>query len=258
MRQGAPVLWPARAGKHDHAGAAPPTSPRARNDPGQYDDLVDEWWVPRGAFAMLHWLARARARLVPPPTRPGAVLVDIGCGAGLSAPHFQPLGYRHVGLDVTASALALARAHEVAVVRADALQLPLPDAVAEVVVAGEVLEHVSDWERCTAEACRVLRPGGTLVLDTIASTWLARFMAITVAERVPGGAPPGLHDPALFVDRSALIRCCAEHGVSLHLSGLRPCLLDLARWRLGRRAEVAMLPTRSTAVLFQAWGLKRG
>ena len=38
---------------------------RARNNPAQYDDLADVWWDPHGGFAMLHWLAAARARLVP-------------------------------------------------------------------------------------------------------------------------------------------------------------------------------------------------
>jgi len=32
-----------------------------RNDVRQYDDLADQWWADRGAFAMLHWIAAARA-----------------------------------------------------------------------------------------------------------------------------------------------------------------------------------------------------
>ena len=71
-----------------------------RNDLRQYEVLADEWWRPGGAFAMLHWLAAARAALIPPAPRAGAVLVDLGCGAGLLAPHVAPLGYRHVGWDV--------------------------------------------------------------------------------------------------------------------------------------------------------------
>ena len=39
----------------------------------------------------------------------GAVLVDFGCGAGLLAPHVT--GYRHIGIDLTASALAQAAEH---------------------------------------------------------------------------------------------------------------------------------------------------
>ena len=224
-----------------------------RNDPRQYDDLVDEWWAPRGGFAMLHWIAAARARRIPP-AKPGALLVDLACGGGLLAPHVH--GYRHVGIDLSPGALALARQHGVVPLRADVLRLPLSDAVADVVVAGEVLEHVTDLEAAVAEACRVLKPGGTLVLDTIADTWFGRFSSITVGERVPAGPPKRLHDPALYVDRDRLRSLCADRGVELELVGLRPAVTDYIRWLVGRREDVRMLTTRSTAGLFQGWGVK--
>ncbi|WP_156755205.1 methyltransferase domain-containing protein [Actinokineospora pegani] len=231
-------------------------APRARNDPAQYDDLVGQWWLPRGDFAMLHWLARARAALVPPATRAGAVLVDLGCGAGLLAPHLAGKGYRHVGVDITRSALERAAAHGVVAVRADVARVPLADETADVVCAGEILEHVTDHAAAIGEACRVLRPGGLLVLDTIANTRLARLVAIAVAERLPGGPPRGLHDHALFVDRRELVRLCGEHGVRLALRGTRPSAADLARWLTGRQEGVRMVPAPTTAVLFQAIGRK--
>jgi 2-polyprenyl-6-hydroxyphenyl methylase/3-demethylubiquinone-9 3-methyltransferase len=116
---------------------------------------------------------------------------------------------------------------------------------------------VVDPRAAAAEACRLLRPGGLLVLDTLAATALARFVAVTVAERLPGGAPPGLHDPALFVDRAELVRECAQHGVTLRLRGIRPSLTDAARWLAGRTEDVRMRPTSTTAVLFQGVG-RRG
>ncbi len=229
---------------------------RARNDPAQYDDLADAWWDPRGGFAMLHWIAAARARLVPHATRSDSVLLDLACGGGLLAPHVEGKGHRHVGLDLSATALPQARAHGVVPVRGDVLRLPFADEVADVVVAGEVLEHVREPLELVSEACRVLRPGGVLVLDTIAATRWGRFLSITVGERIPAGPPPRLHDPALFVDRCALVDGARRCGVELQLTGLRVSALDYLAWLAGRKAAVRMLPTRSTAGIFQAAGRK--
>lgn len=229
-----------------------------RNDVRQYDDLAGEWWRPGGAFTMLHGIAAARARLVPPAARPGAVLVDVGCGGGLLAPHLAGRGYRHVGVDLVASALAQAAGHGVVPVRGDATRLPLPDGCADVVSAGELLEHVTDLGAAVTEVCRILRPGGLLVLDTLNRTVLSRLLAVTVAERVPGGAPKRLHDPKLFVDPVVLTSECARHGVPLRVRGIRPAIGSMLRWVLTRRGEIRIVPTWSTAVLYQGHGVKEG
>jgi 2-polyprenyl-6-hydroxyphenyl methylase/3-demethylubiquinone-9 3-methyltransferase len=158
-------------------------------------------------------------------------------------------------VDLVDSALRQAAAHGVAPVRADVARLPLADGCADVVSAGEILEHVTDLSTVVAEACRVLRPGGTLVLDTLADTALAKFVAVTVAERMPD-VPRGLHDPALFVDRRRLVALCAAHGVALRLRGIRPAALPLVRWLFSRHREVPIVPSRSTAILFQGHGVK--
>jgi 2-polyprenyl-6-hydroxyphenyl methylase/3-demethylubiquinone-9 3-methyltransferase len=233
-----------------------------RNDPRQYSELAGEWWRPGGAFALLHWLAEARARLVPPASHDRAVLVDVGCGAGLLAPHLDGKGYRHVGVDLVPSALEQAAAHGVTAVGGDAAALPLRDGVADVVVAGELLEHVPDLPGAVAEICRVLRTGGLLVLDTLNATAASRVLVVYLGERVPR-VPRGIHDPHLFVDPKVLIRLCAGHGVELEVRGARPSVRALARWIAGvdgRRAAVGrrIVPTGSTAVLYQGRGVKRG
>ena len=229
---------------------------RPRNDTLQYVDLRDEWWKPRGAFAMLHWIAAARAKHVPVATHPRSVLVDIGCGAGVLAPHVSALGHRHIGIDVVEASLVQARERGVAPVAGDATRLPLRSESADVVVAGEVLEHVTDPEALVAEVLRVLKPGGTLVMDTIADTWWGRLTAITVGERIPAGPPPRLHDGALFSDRDALVRSCERGCVTLTLAGLKPAALDYVMWLMRRRDDVRMVRSRTTAGLFQAYGRK--
>ena len=93
-------------------------------------------------------------------------------------------------------------------------------------------------------------------MDTLADTTLSRLVAVTLGERVPGGPPPGIHDPALFVNRKELVAECARHGVALALRGIRPSMVGTARWLAGRSESVRMVPVSTTAVLFQGIGRK--
>jgi 2-polyprenyl-6-hydroxyphenyl methylase/3-demethylubiquinone-9 3-methyltransferase len=233
--------------------------PLPRNDPRQYDDLAGEWWRPGGEFELLHWLAAARGALVPRASRTGAVLLDAGCGGGLLAPHVADLGYRHVGVDLRRTGLTESARRGITAVAGDVAALPLADGAADVVVAGEILEHVPDLPATVAELCRVLRPGGLFVLDTINGTRLGRFVSITLGERF-GAAPVGIHDPELFVDPRELTAQCAKHGVRLQVRGVRPSVPGLVRWLFlpgrSRRPLGRMIPTRSTQVLYQGRGCK--
>ncbi len=204
----------------------------------------------------MHWLARARAELVPPSSSPRDVLVDVGCGGGILSAFVR--GYLHVGVDLTQSALVVARATGVVPVRADAVALPLAAGAAHVVVAGEVFEHVADLDGAVAEVSRVLRPGGVVVVDTISATRRALLGLVTVGEWLPGGPPRRIHDPELFVAPARLMALFAGHGVELRVGGLRPSAIDYLRFILGRRRAVRMLATRSVAGVYQGVGRKLG
>ena len=228
----------------------------ARNDVRQYDRLVGHWWRPDGAFAALHWLARSRGALVPeaPAGGPAPLMVDIGCGGGLLGEHVA--GYRHVGVDLVASALRCAAPRGVLAVRADVARLPLASGVADVVAAGEILEHVPDLDAVVAEICRVLKPGGTVVIDTINDTRFARIALVWVAERLPGGPPPRIHDPHLFVRPDRLIQQFGRHGVALRCWGLRPSVREYVRFLVRRNRTVRMVASRSLAGVYQGVGRK--
>ena len=242
--------------RYDRMGVTAPRVRRPVNDPRQYDDLADQWWQLRGPFAGLHWLAGVRAALIPAPSRPGAPLLDVACGAGLLAPRL-PDGWRHVGLDLSRLSLVQARAHGVAPVQGDALRLPFADAAFDCVVAGEALEHFVDLEAACGELARVLAPGGTLVLDTMADTLFARLVLIRIAGHVPGGPPPGFHSPDLLVDARRLRLALAAGGVRLTgIQGLRPSVPGYLSWLLRRRDTVRLVPTRRAGGLYQALGRK--
>ncbi|HET8758680.1 MAG TPA: methyltransferase domain-containing protein [Solirubrobacteraceae bacterium] len=104
--------------------------------------------------------------------RPGETVLDIGSGPGFLADEMAaevgPEGAVH-GVDPSESMLAIARRREtrVAYATGDALALPFADETFDAVVSTQVYEYVTDMPAALAEARRVLRPGGrVLVLDT--------------------------------------------------------------------------------------------
>jgi ubiquinone/menaquinone biosynthesis C-methylase UbiE len=104
-------------------------------------------------------------------------VLEVGSGGGFNA---QILLRRFGDWTLTASdydpdmvALARRRLAEfgdrVRVEQADATKLPFEDASFDVVVSILVWHHVGDWPHATAEAARVLKPGGRLVLADLAA-----------------------------------------------------------------------------------------
>jgi arsenite methyltransferase len=99
-------------------------------------------------------------------------VLDIGSGPGFLAAEMAaevgPEG-RVVGLDPSESMLTLGRRRDAPVefVEGDALALPFADESFEAAVATQVYEYVADMPTALAEARRVLRAGGRLlILDT--------------------------------------------------------------------------------------------
>jgi len=89
-------------------------------------------------------------------------LLDVGCGEKPYAPLFRDLVDEHVGVDHPESIHPLSAVD----VLATAYDIPLEDASFDTVLMTEVLEHLEEPARAIAEARRLLRPGGNLILST--------------------------------------------------------------------------------------------
>lgn len=104
---------------------------------------------------------------LPPGARRG---LEIGAGSGRDAAALATRGLHVVALDASIQSLALMQArHPVlagrGIVGGDALHLPFPDAIFELVFHQGVLEHFGNPAAFLAENLRVTAPGGILVVD---------------------------------------------------------------------------------------------
>jgi SAM-dependent methyltransferase len=95
-------------------------------------------------------------------------VLDLGCGLGTEAGYLTSIGWRAVGIDLSEVALARAAGlHDgTAFLRADLRQLPFRRSSFDAVLDRGCFHYLppSDRPRYAAEAQRVLRPGGKLLL----------------------------------------------------------------------------------------------
>jgi len=109
--------------------------------------------------------------------RPGEVCVDIGSGKGLDAIRLAeavgPSGYVY-GIDIAEGMIRAAERNamklkvtQVKFIRSDLENIPLPAAVADLVISNCTLNHAMDKQAAWNEIYRILKPGGRFVVSDI-------------------------------------------------------------------------------------------
>ena len=111
---------------------------------------------------------------------PGPRLVDVGGGTGNYARALQDEGWEPLVVDREPAMLARAAAKGLETLLGDAQRLPLPDACADAVMLVSMLHHVEDQPAAIAEARRILRPRGRLVLmvftrEDLSAAWMSDY-----------------------------------------------------------------------------------
>ncbi len=123
---------------------------------------------------------------------PGRRVLDLGCRYGALTRAYSE-GNEVVGLDVDRTALAEAARLGIETLWADVTQpFPLSDGSFDVVVAGELLEHLPVPESAVAEALRVLRPQG-IVVGSVPNAYRLKNRLKFLAGRAPEADPTHLH-----------------------------------------------------------------
>lgn len=142
--------------------------------------------------------------------KPGAKVLDVGCGTGVVALTAARTGAKVTGLDLTPELVARARENvalsglEVELHEGDAEALPFPDGTFDVVVSQFGHMFAPRPEVVVREMVRVLRPGGTIAFSTWPpELYTGRFFALVGKYGPP--PPHGIVSPALWGD-PAIVR----------------------------------------------------
>ncbi len=214
-----------------------PTESAATVDPAEirkFERMAAEWWAPDGKFRPLHKLNPARLAYVrdvvserfardPKAGKPlaGLRLLDIGCGGGLLCEPMARLGAETTGIDPSATNIEVARLHAAKGGLAVEYRATTAEALVEagdefdVVLAMEVVEHVTSVDAFIDACSALVKPGGLLFLATINRTAKAFALAIVGAEYVLRWLPRGTHDYSKLVRPSELESALAAAGLSV-------------------------------------------
>ena len=100
----------------------------------------------------------------------GCRVLDAGCGAGYGAAELAREAREVLAIDIAPEAVAYAgehyRADNLRFEAASVLRIPAAEASFDLVVAFEIIEHLSDWKAFLAETRRVLSPDGQFLVST--------------------------------------------------------------------------------------------
>jgi SAM-dependent methyltransferase len=129
-----------------------------------YDEHPFDWVSPDGTAEMRSIASRLLIDLIET-LDSNSLIFDIGCGPGRVLGLLAKRRLHCIGFDRSRVSLGLATSrYGCPGVVADNLCLPLPDAIADVIISDGVIHHTEDPRAAFTENLRILKPGGRMYL----------------------------------------------------------------------------------------------
>ncbi len=220
----------------------------------QFSKDSERWWDESGPFKPLHRLNPVRLSYIKQQicdhfdremddlkAIKGLNILDIGCGGGLVCEPLARLGGNITGADADAQAIEVAKEHaqqsglDIQYFNGPAEDLlssspPLYAGIRmpaqgghnnsyDVVLALEIIEHVTDIAAFVKTVSTLVKPGGLVIFSTLNRNPKSFLMGIVAAEYILRWVPRGTHHWKKFIKPSELARYGRSCG--LHLNDLK-------------------------------------
>ena len=223
----------------------------------RFSRVAAQWWDPHGPMAALHKFNPVRLAYIRDKSAAhfggdakrldslaGLRVLDIGCGGGILAEPLARLGAAVVGADPSERNIEVARHHAaqsgLAIDYRNTSAEALADAgeTFDVVLAMEVVEHVTDVGLFVNVAATMVKPGGLLFTATLNRTVKSFALAIVGAEYILRWLPRGTHQWDKFVTPNELEIAIAQSG--MQIVGQTGVIYNLLadRWQLAADMDV--------------------
>lgn len=151
-------------------------------------------------------------------------VLDCGCGTGYGSAEIAQEAADVVGIDISDEAIEYARLNygrpNVRYVTGSCLDLTFPASSFDLVVAFEVIEHLTDFRRFLEECARVLNPEGLFIVSTPNKFYYAETRA--------GSGPNPFHKHEFEADEFRRELCRVFPHVTLFLQNRVECLTFVA------------------------------
>jgi len=233
----------------------------------QFSSLSNKWWDKLGPFSALHKMSNARIEFITRNSRRitsknysdvnvlnGLKCLDIGCGGGILSEPMSRLGAIVTGIDPSEMAIQSAIAHSrksrldidfKCMSTGDLIQSSL-DNQFDIIIASEVIEHVSNRALFLSDIAKLCKPGGLVVFTTINKSVLGVLLGKFFAEEFIKAVPKGTHDPNKFISPNQLIKEAEKYKIILDdITGFIPTFniknilnKEFGEFKLSKNTEV--------------------
>jgi len=233
----------------------------------QFSSLSNKWWDKLGPFSALHKMSNARIEFITRNSRRitsknysdikvlnGLKCLDIGCGGGILSEPMSRLGAIVTGIDASKMAIQSAVAHSrksrldidfKCMSTGDLIKSSL-DNQFDIIIASEVIEHVSNRALFLSDISKLCKPGGLVVFTTINKSILGVLLGKFFAEEFIKVVPKGTHNLNKFISPNQLIKEAEKYKIILDdITGFIPTFniknilnKEFGEFKLSKNTEV--------------------